>query len=196
MDYDLTRYLDDATTNGIQASDFKQKYKDYHMIVYAVSQLAEEQAKLKNGSEKLDIPELTDMQLKFLDFMDDADNREDDEETPNARNINTACTILGIKKSELIIWIKTNKLFARCYEILKEAEAEQAESVLWSGASSQHNKDSISRMFALKARKPEYRENAPAPGDTVVNVRISVDGQDFNSSAGFKIAGNDADADA
>jgi hypothetical protein len=191
MGYDLTRYLDDATTNGIQASDFKAKYKDYHMIVYAVSQLAEEQAKLKNGSEKLDIPELTDMQLKFLDYMDITDSTEDD-----VVNINTACTILGIRKSELVIWIKTNKLFARCYEILKEAEAEQAESVLWSSATSQHNKDSISRMFALKARKPEYRENAPAPGDTVVNVRISVDGQVFDSTAGFKVAGNDIDADA
>ena len=176
MGFDLDKYIGNATTTGTKATELRTRYADHPVVLYAVDKLSEEAVK-KNSSEKINVPELTSGQLAFIDLMDSNEYIV----------MSDACKALGIRLSEIVIWKRNSRLFEICMDILKEAEAEQAESVLWSNATQAANPDSISRMFALKARKPEYRENAPAQGDTVVNVRISVEGQEFNTEAGIKI---------
>jgi hypothetical protein len=60
------------------------------------------------------------------------------------------------------------------------------ESVVTKAAQDSNSADNISRMFALKARKPEYRDNAILTGATIVNVRVTVDGENFDTSASVK----------
>jgi hypothetical protein len=138
------------------------KYKDSNLIVFCLQEMEKEK---KQGEP---LQDMAAEQLNYIMWLDDPN--QDKEQ-------------YYINKSTVVIWTRTNKLFAKCLEIIKEAQAEQAESVLWTGATDTNNKDSISRMFALKARKPEYRDNAVAPGASVISVRVSIDGNPYSVQA-------------
>jgi len=87
----------------------------------------------------------------------------------------------------IMIWQKDPE-FMSIYNQIKQAEAMMLESVVWDQAMN-NPKASIERMFALKSRMSEYKDNAVATGQTVTNVRISIDGQDFDVSASMKDRG-------
>ena len=87
----------------------------------------------------------------------------------------------------IMLWQKDPE-FMSIYNQIKQAEAMMLESVVWDQAMN-NPKASIERMFALKSRMSEYKDNAVATGQTVTNVRISIDGQDFDVSASMKDRG-------
>ena len=97
----------------------------------------------------------------------------------------TACLILGITKSKPVLWRKQNILFSNCLKAIMAALADEAEAMTASLATTD-SKASIERMFFIKAHKPEYRENAPIPAEAAINLRITVDGQDIDVTAGFR----------
>lgn len=101
---------------------------------------------------------------------------------------------LGFSKSKLLIWEKQNKLFAACIEFIKSMEAEESEQKLWKHLTKQNSPD-ISTYFALKGRKPEYRDNAPMPTTNAVNLRIAFDGVQLKIESGQTMidAGSDDD---
>jgi hypothetical protein len=94
---------------------------------------------------------------------------------------------------ELAIWIK-QPFFSMIWAVVREAEALQAEAVTWSKAMTDGNA-SIERMFAIKSRKHEYRDNAPPPVAAITQIRISLDGKDFDVSADCKQVGADDSGD-
>lgn len=84
----------------------------------------------------------------------------------------------------IMIWQKDPE-FMTVLNQIKMAEAMMLEARVWDEALN-NPKASIERMFALKSRMAEYKDNAPPQGNTVTNVRISIDGQDYDASATFK----------
>jgi hypothetical protein len=112
-----------------------------------------------------------------------------DREDPNCRNIEHSISLrvdgwsnseiasgLGLSKSTMLIWEKQNKLYAACIDFIKALEADEGEQRLWQHLMRQKTPD-ISTYFALKGRKPEYRDNAPMPTTNTINLRISLDGK-------------------
>lgn len=85
---------------------------------------------------------------------------------------------------EITLWMR-DKLFSACVDLIKDAEASQAEAMTWRMACTNPNSN-IERMFAIKSRRPEYRDNVPPPAQTVTNVRITLNGNDFDVSADCK----------
>lgn len=94
-----------------------------------------------------------------------------------------AIQLYNIAPVEVELWTKKPE-FASVMGMVKNAEASLVESVTWQMA--MNPAANIERMFALKSRKQEYKENGQAQGNTVTNVKISIDGQDFDVSASFK----------
>ena len=96
-----------------------------------------------------------------------------------------ACKTLKLSKSQPVIWSKSNKLFQATMAAIKAGQAEELESVVWFNA--MHDpKASIERMFALKSRKAEYRDNAPAPAPARLDLRITLDKTDLDISGSLK----------
>jgi len=94
----------------------------------------------------------------------------------------TACKELGIARSEPLYWEQVSdkdKLFPLCLKVVKELRTADLEEDVWDQAIN-NPKASILKMFALKAAKPEYRDNPPVDrsAETVINVNlISPDGK-------------------
>jgi hypothetical protein len=149
-----------------------KQYQGNQLVSYALNELYSNDNAVKNN---LQIELLEPLQLDYIEALD-----------RNDKTVKEICEDMGISKTTPTIWTKSNKLFNKCIELIKEAEAEQTESILWSAAQSKESADTISRMFALKARKPEYRDNAILTGATIVNVRVTVDGENFDTSASVK----------
>lgn len=80
-----------------------------------------------------------------------------------------ACKVLRISKSQPILWANDNKLYKAILEAIKQAQAEQLEAEIW------QSPQGIERMFALKARKPEYRDNAPPPAPAHITLNVTID---------------------
>jgi hypothetical protein len=98
-----------------------------------------------------------------------------------------ACKALKISKSQAVVWTKENKLFAAVMSAIKAGQAEELESVVWYNA--RYNPAAEKeRMFALKARKPEYRDNAPPPSPGRIDVRITIDNADIDISDNYRKA--------
>lgn len=96
-----------------------------------------------------------------------------------------ATKALKISKSQPGLWAKENKLFAAVLSAIKDGQADELESVVWREA--RYNpKASIERMFALKSRKTEYRDNAPMPTPPRLDLRITLDNADIDVSASYK----------
>jgi predicted DNA-binding protein YlxM (UPF0122 family) len=149
-----------------------KQYQGNQLVSYALNELYNNDNAIKNNVQ---VELLEPLQEEYLQAIDQNDS-----------TIKEICDEMRISKTTIIIWIKTNKLFAKCIELIKEAEAEQIESVVTKAAQDSNSADNISRMFALKARKPEYRDNAVLTGATIVNVRVTVDGENFDTSASVK----------
>ena len=85
------------------------------------------------------------------------------------------CKGLGIGRSQLAIWQESDDLYRACIDFVKDIETADAEQVTWRNAIENPNAN-IERMFALKARKPEYRDNSQLPTSNEVNLYIGIDG--------------------
>lgn len=171
-EFSLDDYIPDKSKSII--ADLSQIYANIPIIQYALDEI------IKNDTAKaVDYSGLmlSDDQLEYINRYDNSDNT----------TMADVCADMGIRKSTVIMWQRSNKLFNACIELIKQTEAEQAESCLWSGATDINSKDSISRMFALKARKPEYRDNAIIPAANVVSIRVTIDSKDFDTSASMKV---------
>lgn len=99
----------------------------------------------------------------------------------------TALRMSGAMPIAIMLW-QQNSEFSSIMSQIKQAEAMMLESVVWDQALS-NPKASIERMFALKSRMSEYKDNAPPTGQSITNVRISIDGQDYDVSASFRDKG-------
>lgn len=88
------------------------------------------------------------------------------------------CKGLGIGRSQLAIWQESDDLYKACIEFIKNIETDDAEQITWRNAI--QDKDANSeRMFALRARKPEYRDNAQVPESATVNLYVGIEGKDI-----------------
>jgi hypothetical protein len=99
----------------------------------------------------------------------------------------------GVSAIELTMWVK-QPFFAMLWAVIKESEALQAEAVLWGKVASGQGVPTDA-YFAIKARKPEYKDNAPPPVAAITQIRISLDGKDFDVSADCKQVGADDSGD-
>lgn len=175
-EFSLDDFLPDKTRDVI--ADLSQIYVNIPILQYALDEI------IKNDTNKsVDYSSLllSDYQMEYINRYDSSDNI----------TMADVCADMGIRKTTVIMWQRANKLFNACIDLIKQTEAEQAESCLWSGATDPESKDSISRMFAIKARKPEYRDNAMPVGVNVVNVRVTIDDKEFDTSASMKVINED-----
>ena len=104
---------------------------------------------------------------------------------------------LEVSRSVIEIWEQTDELYKHCIEFVRKMETKDAEQKLWQQAL-RLNSASREREFAIKARLPEYRENAAPPTNVITQLRISLDGKDIDVSANMKPlldAGPDPDDD-
>lgn len=92
---------------------------------------------------------------------------------------------LGLGRAVIAVWAESDDLYKACLDFIKDIETADAEQITWRNAIENPNAN-IERMFALKARKPEYRDNAQLPSSQSVNLRISLDGLPFDTSANLK----------
>ena len=95
------------------------------------------------------------------------------------------CKALHIPSVLPVSWRRLNKAYSLCYDLIQQSIGAQLESTVIDRAK-RNEKDSLLLMFATKKFIPEYRENAPAPAQTTVNLRVTVDGNDFDVSANFR----------
>lgn len=91
-----------------------------------------------------------------------------------------ACKALQISKSQPILWSKDNKLYTAILDAIKEAQAEQLEAEIW------QSPQGIERMFALKARKPEYKDNAPPAAPPAINLNVTIDNRQIEIREHYK----------
>ena len=102
----------------------------------------------------------------------------------NGMNHINSLEIANIAPIEVEMWSKKPE-FQAIMGMIRLAEASMAESVTWDQAINNPS-SSVERMFALKARRQEYRENGQVNNQTTTNLRITIEGQDFDVSANFK----------
>lgn len=117
----------------------------------------------------LSVGDWSDRMVTFLDRM------------ANGRTIKCCFDDGTATAVELMIW-KTNALFSACLSTLKEAETLAAEAMTWDKALKDPNA-SIERMFAIKSRRPEYKDNAPPAQPGQINIQVNVAGKSFDVSA-------------
>ena len=167
MDYNLDEYIPKPPSMNTRLIDTLERYKNNQIVTFALTELY---------GKALDptIDELTPEMCGYLEMLDQGIRPD------------TIDNMTEISPSTIVIWKRTNKLFDKCLEIIKESQAEQLENRLWDEAMQPLNKDPITRMFLLKARKPEYKENALPPAVNLVSVRVTIDGKDFDTTASTK----------
>ena len=105
-----------------------------------------------------------------------------------------ACKALKILPDTLILWEEESEkgsLFSYCAEAIKRKQALLLEDSMWETAMQDNSsRRDIMKMFLIKPRMPEYKENSPS-AVVPVQVNISIDGQPY--VADTKIAGEDED---
>lgn len=106
-----------------------------------------------------------------------------------------ACDKLGISRATPFLWLEElgeESIFGQCLELVKMIEADELESVVWEEAKN-NKRATVLKMFALKARKDEYKDNAPPASnyETVINVQIG--DQPYDISANYKAIEVDAE---
>jgi len=91
---------------------------------------------------------------------------------------------LKLAKISPAIWAKsTSQVYKNNLDAIKQMNAEQLEAVVMDQALNNPNAN-IERMFTLKAWIPKYKDNAPAAAAPSVVIRISLDGDQIDTSMG------------
>lgn len=111
--------------------------------------------------------ELTDMQKEYLQGLMQGQKPKD------------LCAQLGLSRVQSYLWKKQSKLFAETLDLVEQMQADDLESSMWSEALSDEPSNPIVKMFLLKARKTNYRENAAPPTSNTVSVHVTVAGEEF-----------------
>jgi hypothetical protein len=88
------------------------------------------------------------------------------------------CETLGMSRVQPYLWKKNHKLFREALELIENMQADDLEASMWQEALS-GDVNPIQKFFLLKARKAQYRENAPAQGANTVNIKVSIGEQEF-----------------
>lgn len=157
MAYDLTDYLniEDRPPDYVPITEFN------HVLNLALLTL------LHDGEQAEDIPYVTAPMAYVLD------------EVSKGASVKAACEVQGLTTVQHVAWKKCNSLYAKAYDMIKQAQAEEVEDVVWQNALNPDTRNSIERMFALKSRKAEYKDNAIPQGDTNVSIRITLEGEEI-----------------
>ena len=157
MSYDLTNYIPMAD----RPDDFVPLNELNQLMTVALESLAANETTLEN------IPYIT-KEMQFIA-----------ESLANNVPLKDACLALGIPIIRHVNWIRTNKIYAKAIELIKSAQAEALEDVVWQNALSGTSHTSIERMFALKSRKEEYKENAVIADTGNISIRVTLEGGDI-----------------
>ena len=88
------------------------------------------------------------------------------------------CETLGMSRVQPYLWKKNHKLFREALELIENMQADDLEASMWQEAL-QEGGNPITKMFLLKARKQNYKENAPLQGANTVNIKVSIGEQEF-----------------
>jgi hypothetical protein len=162
----------DKYTDKNHIENLKELYQDNVLISYALENAYNNIINSTNKNDtKLEL--LTPEQIQYINLFADG------------KSISDICTQLNIQKPLIIIWQRQNKLFNECIKLIKEVQAEEAENILWNRSINDDNA-MIERMFAIKARKPEYRENSILPNNNIISLRISVNDKEIDTSQSYK----------
>lgn len=97
-----------------------------------------------------------------------------------------ACRLMGINKTDPVIWRRSNRLFAACQKSIIEAMADEAEAMAITLASTDP-KSVLERMFVIKAHKPQYRDNAGMPAPTNIQLNVTVDLKTIDPKASYRV---------
>jgi hypothetical protein len=92
------------------------------------------------------------------------------------------CKALKIDISAPMLWEEQydkNSVYAYCIDIIRKSQALMLEDTVWNDAINNDSKDLL-KMFALKSRMPEYKDNAVGGGQGVVIVNLKVDNQPYS----------------
>lgn len=103
-----------------------------------------------------------------------------------------ACKALEIDLASPLFWEEDSgkgSLYNCCVDALRRLEAIKAEDVTWYMAINNPNSN-LERMFAIKSRLPEYRDNATSGGKTIVAVEISLGDKPFKIVTDTKNVGD------
>ena len=101
-----------------------------------------------------------------------------------------ACQLIGVDVTMPLVWeaeSASGSWYMMCMEGVRKLEADLLEEDMWANVLAGNTKEA-ERMFALKGRKPQYRDNYQTQVTAVTQVRVSLDNMDFDVSANFKQA--------
>ena len=105
-----------------------------------------------------------------------------------------ACKALKISPAMPMLWEEEGEkssLFSCCVDAIKRKQAVMLEDNMWETAMVDNSsRRDIMKMFLIKPRMPEYKENSPS-AVVPVQVNISIDGQPY--VADTKMVGEDED---
>ena len=85
---------------------------------------------------------------------------------------------LDMDSLEIQLYRSETELFSYMLNAIYDSIIADTELLLWRNASGK-SAASIERMFALKAKRPEYKDNAPASGDQLTRLHITLNGQEL-----------------
>ena len=94
-----------------------------------------------------------------------------------------ACTLLNIDIYLPNLWEETldkDGTYMQCMQLIKKKEADLLEEDVWKQAM-ENPRSVILKMFALKSRKDEYKDNAPAQTNLQTNIHVTISDQQGNT---------------
>lgn len=105
-----------------------------------------------------------------------------------------ACYMCGLDMVTPYMWEVQGRdgLFGEAMKIVREIETRSLESVVWAEASRGSKSENL-KMFALKSRRPEYKDNFTAPTNVQTFIRVSLDGVPFDTSINYRAEVDDKD---
>ena len=174
MAYDLTDYIPmaDRPEDYVPLAEFSDSMKLALISLLKDDKIAPEE-----------VPYITEKMQEVITYL------------ANDSPLKYACELVEITNMQHTIWLRTNKLYAKAIALIKDAQSEALEDVVWQNALSGTSQTSIERMFALKSRKEEYKENSVIADTGNISIRVTLDGGSIPKSidAEFTESGEDID---
>lgn len=135
------------------------------------------------GNEIAEAEELSDAQVRYINMI------------ASGISWTEACAMIGISRATPFLWLEESDkdgTYRQCLELVKEIEANELENNVWQEALN-NPKSTILKMFALKARKDEYKDNATPSTNLETNIYVKIGEKDYDVRANFKPAGGDGE---
>jgi hypothetical protein len=106
-----------------------------------------------------------------------------------------ACKALGISSASPMLWEEESgktSLYCCCVDAIKRKQADELEDNMWDTAmNDSSSRRDIMKMFLIKPRKPEYKENSTMV-NVPVQVNISVDREPYVVDSSIKVVEEDS----